>query len=734
MITRLRRLSTVVILAWVVALGFTAVFVSKVAADPGGRTAGHGYFTNALAPSFGNSVILGGIPGSAQSKAGFISFIRSKVTAGSTRDKTGAQFIIRLMMANGSFNHTRPSYPGDFNTWAGLINQGTVSVSVANYGYTWDAAYDSGHNDDYFYDGPSLSAPALIFRQNGTIVFVVRLACANPIGNLPGLHQEPQNATLDGVKIDNSGVGGYGGGTPAAFTAVPVTVSGVGSQSTNPFYFTGAAGKGPAVPAGTRTVSLGSVPAGWTVQGHAVCEDADPVCTSAYLISHLTGGSATSFSLNFVAGHHYHMRWVFRPNVTSTCTVDTFPNVTVTHTASSFRVGLQLSWWGAPFVAGVNPALNVQVRRHSDGALVVNQSGVNYSVTGTGPADILSDPIAFTPPDSGQYDMQWSLVGNGLNELCPAGNNGSWSNPTVGYAGDQPYFAVTGGDTIAGDANDPTVTSAIRGYNSNDTATGYSGAGAQLAALAAGDISNFVTGRGLAGGGVNVKNGSGLALSNSSPSGTTADYRYGGSLTAIPQAFSIPTGLTGPNLTSGDLGAITTSGVYVIPAGMSIYGQLDGSNAAHPAIQVTLIANHDVTISGNITYKYGSVSEIPQLRLYVQDGNISIDKSVSELHGIFVAEAASGSGNVYTCQVANTNVDYSDSANNVYADQCMTPLTIFGSVTANKLVMGRAYGTWVPGQPNTAPAETIQFTPEVWLHSNPNSYQLDSYQGLPPVL
>ncbi len=157
----------------------------KAFADPGGRTAGHGYFTNATAPSFGNSIMVGGIPSSARSEAGFISFIKDRLANGKTREKTGAAFIIQLMRGS-PYDHARPT-SADITDWEARIKQPDISVSVSTVSYTWDAAYDSGHDDDYFYNGPNLSASALVFKQNGTTVFEIRLACANPIGSLPGI-------------------------------------------------------------------------------------------------------------------------------------------------------------------------------------------------------------------------------------------------------------------------------------------------------------------------------------------------------------------------------------------------------------------------------------------------------------------------------------------------------------------------------------------------------------------
>ncbi|QQS19130.1 hypothetical protein IPL68_03770 [Candidatus Saccharibacteria bacterium] len=285
-------------------------------------------------------------------------------------------------------------------------------------------------------------------------------------------------ATLDGYKIEDTGA------WATATSAVSVSVSGSGSDGNNPFFFTNSAGGGNSIDMGsatstTRTVSISGVPPGWQLLGHSICENGAS-CTSAWLASNIVSPGVTSFNHTFRSGASYHMRWMFQ-RISATCTSHTFPGQMVVGGGNQFTVSMGVTHWGPPLVVG-NPALTVEVK---DPNGVVTTSTPGYSVSALhDPATITSNPISFNSTVAGRYDMQWSLVGNGLNVLCPIGNNGSWINTIDGYAGYRPFFDVVGGDILSGDS--------IKAWNT-DTGS-YIGGGTQLAAIATGDIQNFVSG------------------------------------------------------------------------------------------------------------------------------------------------------------------------------------------------------------------------------------------------
>lgn len=528
-----------------------------------------------------------------------------------------------------------------------------------------------------------------------------------------GLIPPNNKAYLDGIKIDNAGA------LPAALNGVSVSVSSSGSDAGNPFYFTDAAGGGNSIDMGTatsttRTISVSGVPPGWQLLGHSICANGGS-CTNAWLASNIISPGVASFSHTFRAGITYHMRWMFQP-ISATCTIDTFPAQMVVGGNSTFTVSLRLSHWGAPFVVG-NPALTVQVRNPAG---VITTMTPSYTVAGTSPATITSDPMPLSSSLPGTYQMQWALTGNGLNALCPGGNNGSWSNPRIGEAGYRPFYDVVGGDILSGDS--------IRSWN--EDAGGFAGGGTQLAALATNNIQSFVSGTGLPGG-VTAQGGDGLGFANTGASGTT----YGGGYTVTPFVPVIP---AQTNTLSGavNLGSLAADGVYYAN-NISLSGQLATGR------QVTIyVTSGSVYISGNITYgAYGaSPSSIPRLTVIVQNGNVSVSSAVTEMRGIYVAGGTGVNGNFQSCTSAvNTPILYTTA--NAYS-LCNSPLTVYGAVSANKLVLGRTHGTYqanVTGVPVT-PAERVFYSPELWLAPDGSASatqtqdRYDSFVSLPPVL
>ncbi|QQS19132.1 hypothetical protein IPL68_03780 [Candidatus Saccharibacteria bacterium] len=97
-------------------------------------------------------------------------------------------------------------------------------------------------------------------------------------------------------------------------------------------------------------------------------------------------------------------------------------------------------------------------------------------------------------------------------------------------------------------------------------------------------------------------------------------------------------------------------------------------------------------------------------------------------------------GNFQSCASAiNTPITFTTV--NAY-NLCNAPLTVYGAVSANKLVLGRTYGTYLANV-NSVPvtyAERFYYSPELWLaedgagtaSSGANRY--DSFVDLPPVL
>ena len=160
-------------------------------------------------------------------------------------------------------------------------------------------------------------------------------------------------------------------------------------------------------------------------------------------------------------------------------------------------------------------------------------------------------------------------------------------------------------------------------------------------------------------------------------------------------------------------------------------------DSSHTAISIaagkaiTLYVPGDLYIDSNITYAAYTLATVPRLNVYVS-GNVYIDPAVTELHGVYIAQASDvAEGDITTCGTPTATTE-------PYAT-CNKKLTVVGSMAAEgHLNLARTYGnlsavaaTSVPAEP----AEVFQYNPEMWLNA-PAFTGLDvkSYTSLPPVL
>jgi hypothetical protein len=476
----------------------------------------------------------------------------------------------------------------------------------------------------------------------------------------------------------------------------------------------------------------------------------------------------------------------FGPCVASSCTSSTFPNILGVNEPQTFVVVSTLdAVWGPPYNTGPGgnnpdastwtPAMYVTVRDPT-GAAVYEQA-TKYTAGNPVATNVLTSfPISFTPTMPGKYYVQWAISGGGIPyKTCgygaPAPDNAGNNNGDAGY---QPYFRVEGGDMAAGAGFGNTgscspTTGDITGYGGPT----FFGAGSQLGAIARGNITGFSTATNnqpaanpTATPGVQPQP-NGLAFSNTGVRGLfnrtswcVSDY-YAGS--------------SADTLGSPDFSA-TGKHVYQVGSGSGSSTTLNGGTLANGA-DITVKVNGDVIIANDINYSYGSLDQIPRFRLLVT-GNIYIQSNVHNLHGFYDAQpTGSGSGGrVYTCAsgpAASTNYT-----------NCNSRLSVYGSITANRIIPGRTKGNYndngnsCNGNGNNCngnngngngngngnncngnngngngnncngnngngngPAESFEYSPELWIFSATSKptagsgySSYDSITNLPPVL
>ena len=396
-------------------------------------------------------------------------------------------------------------------------------------------------------------------------------------------------------------------------------------------------------------------------------------------------------------------------------------------------------------VSTVGEPATFTVNMKVNGGATDNPPGQSFTIKVTGPVNqtysgvndnlpsggyIYSDPVTFTPTQSGTYNVSWTYFGKNCGGVTDE-------------ASFAPYFESLGGDTAAGPGFGTScseVTAMIKSWNLNtDFTPNYFGAGSEIGAWATGSINNFVSGMGLTGGAA-ANNGYGLSFANTT---NTSGDNYGGNFgtNAIPciydyygnkPASATSTGtsnLTAMTLNSGDYNAqLDGSGTFTLGNGASdiVVGQDPAGNGK----QVSIYVNGNLYIKSNIKYSYSSIYQIPRLNLYVR-GNIYIDPNVTEIHGVYMAQKTStAGGSIYTCNAGPV------AAAQPYAT-CNRQLTVVGAMAAEeKMHLARTYGNLITaGGVTNQPAEIFQYSPELWMAAPAGSdFVYQAYTSLPPVL
>jgi len=316
---------------------------------------------------------------------------------------------------------------------------------------------------------------------------------------------------------------------------------------------------------------------------------------------------------------------------------------------------------------------------------------------------------------TGVYTATWTLSTPSTNISCP----GTFQVVNL------PYLQVYGGDTMIGTSPDASTLTCDQNqsagiYSWNRGSPDYSGAGDQFAVQALGLINSYASAQSSA-----SSPPTGLSLANFPP-GTD--------------------GSSGTGLDSNDCNfTIDLSGAPVQGSSVTLPSSVGGTD--------TIYATGNVYIGNNVIYTntggWANVSDIPYFKLIVVGGNIYIDRSVTELDGLYVAEPSGGKGGtIYTCATGGLpSPAYSPAGTGAitnYYSICNTKLTIYGSFVAQQVEFLRTYGTAGQADYNghsdsvtsNYAGEVFDYTPEMWLPRD-NSAPSDSYTaitGLPPEL
>lgn len=242
---------------------------------------------------------------------------------------------------------------------------------------------------------------------------------------------------------------------------------------------------------------------------------------------------------------------------------------------------------------------------------------------------------------------------------------------------------------------------------SKSSGTSAGGDSSQYAAYSAGDIDGpgstiygfYSAGAQAAAGGSGSTPVKALTFAN------TGALSFGGDFEgSIPQSNCVPDYYS--KMPAGALPPVNNldsvlgrgSGIYSDSAGAgSVFTLTDGAGGKdfwiEPGERITIYIKGNVYIDGNIKYRpTATVDSVPKFALIVK-GSIYIDKDVTELDGMYVAQptstatVTSDDGLIWTCHPNNTAVlDYT------YPPTCTQPLVVNGALIAKQINFLRVRG------------------------------------------
>jgi hypothetical protein len=286
-----------------------------------GALASLGYTTNAQAATCGNASPPWGVTGSSSSDAGLVLTVNINGVPTSGVSVTLTSDAYSIWRAQGGSN-TSNSNTSTFSSGSNYFAAATTCSSVGRIIYGYGTSTDQGNRyaldchkvtasgsytntPETFHVDPggnpsghpygSWSFPASFAVTNGSTKFVAINWTDSPA----------PVAKLQGYKVNSTGTAFSASSSPGNSI---VTVSGVGTDSGNPFYFNGAAGNGPNIPGGsTHNISVPNV-TGYTIK-YKICDSATASCD----VTDFSTGVVTSntHSQTFTSGHTYNMRWIY---------------------------------------------------------------------------------------------------------------------------------------------------------------------------------------------------------------------------------------------------------------------------------------------------------------------------------------------------------------------------------------------------------------------------------------
>lgn len=651
-----------------------------------------------------DDVMPGGISDTINSADVFIAAIESPLRTGSQQKKTGAAFIIQTMRGETT-NRNKPPTAAQVADWEARVRyagaQGRIRFKQT-FTYTLNSCYQGNHgpDDDMFWDrnlsgmGTGTAYGIQFMDQNGAVAYEMQYSCANPLGVLRGLPVPPQYTITGRTTVSDATV------FPGQSVTFQHYLNNSGPDSatinwqtkdgdTNATLRTGSIGI-----ASNREVSVNTET--FTVPANAAF--GTQYCRYVAFNPHQNGtgsGQGSTVCTEVVA--QFDIVPTVQPSSTTAQQNDqiTFTyNVTVTGPTRSTDTTCK--------VAGQNPGPGYVPLPQQDAdrnPAVAPQPALNCNrefPTGTNNVGAETVDIGNAAPGS---RVCRSLV---INPRDQAGGFRSSAEACVTIA-KSPYVQFMGNDIWAGGdfiAVNPACNIAAKIQTVAHTLRDGSVAGSSVeyAAFALGRITTFGSADKAL---VNPAGPAGKALTFSNRDSNNLGF-YG-----APQ-HCINDYVTAYDKTPNDTAAAAINvGAQANGTKLDLTGPRSFSGTMPAGSSQIYLVEGDVTITGDIKYpaNYSGIDQIPSLVIIVT-GNITVDRDVQQMDGLFVAR-----GQFFTCDVA---VGSTLSVNS----PCEKQLTINGSVITGRLQLLRTFGA--DGNNDTLrkrPAEIFNFNSEMYLRS-----------------
>ncbi|HMS93296.1 MAG TPA: hypothetical protein PKD28_02790 [Candidatus Saccharibacteria bacterium] len=379
----------------------------------------------------------------------------------------------------------------------------------------------------------------------------------------------------------------------------------------------------------------------------------------------------------------------------------------------------------------------------SGGAIV---SGTNYAQP-VG-SDILPDSLQ--PGDTVCYALAVTGYHNTNGSAKSATRYSDIQSSHCTKIGKNPKVQVWGGNVSVGQATIGGSINTNASIHSSTTtkATGLTyGSWGEYALFAPRVIGGTASASGLNNGNSSdtQSNWSRLTFTGNNPSspGVYGSYTYG--MTSLPNIAARFPLLTAAPFSGTTLNAVTdansaTQGNRVIGSTATASLNITGTGQVQPGRWLVIHRpNSDVTITSNIEYTGGNLSNIDQIpQIVIIARNITIASNVTRVDAWLVA-----SRDIATCNeggdATNLRSTYTAATTRLTTAMCNQALTINGPVIADKLYLRRTAGSGT-GPASGDPAETINFRADAYLWAQRNGlddrasspFHTVSIQELPP--